>query len=117
MWENMKFVRSTLSVWLEFGGLFLSWLGLVLIVVVVGAAIYAKWIHPEAEVNDVVNNQLLGQIPVWGWYVVLAVGLPMILLFVAGNLMTTPIMAVGALLVWMAQSTVGLYRKLLTPKK
>ena len=40
-----------------------------------------------------VNNQLLGQVPAWGWYVVLAVGLPMLLLLVAGSLMTARVMA------------------------
>ena len=112
----MKLVRSALSFWLGFGGQLLSLVGLAIILIIVGAAIYAKWIHPEAEVNDVVNNQLLGQVPAWGWYVVLAVGLPMILLLVAGSLMTAPIMAVGTLLVWLAYSTVSVCRRLFTSR-
>ncbi|PKB71734.1 MAG: hypothetical protein BZY87_03745 [SAR202 cluster bacterium Io17-Chloro-G6] len=113
----MKLVRSVLSFWLRLGGQLLTLVGLAIILIIVGAAIYAKWIHPEAEVNDVMNNQLMGQVPVWVWYVVLAVGLPMLLLFVAGSLMTAPIMAVGPLLVWLAYSTVSVCRRLFTSKE
>jgi len=108
----MKLVRSALSVWLKFGSQLFVWLGGLLIVVVIGAAIYAQWIHPEAAVNDVVN-QLLGKLPVWVWYVVLAVGLPMILLLVASILMTPTIMIfVVTLPVNLARATVWVYRRL-----
>ena len=56
-------------------------MGLLLLVVVIGAAIYAQWIRPETDVNDIVNNQLLGRLPDWAPYLVLAIGLPMVFLF------------------------------------
>ena len=77
----MKLLHTLFMAWLDIGGKFLYIMGLLFVVVIIGAAIYAQWISPETDVNYVVNNQLLGRLPDWLPYVVLAVGLPMVILF------------------------------------
>jgi hypothetical protein len=86
--------------------------GLVLVVVIIGAAIYAQWIRPEAEVNDVGNNKLLGNLPAWVPYTLLAIALPLLLLYTIAFL--TPAGWVIALAVGMISLVSWSYRKLFT---
>lgn len=101
----MRIISSLVGAWLEIGWRFVYMAGLVLLLVVVGAAIYAQWIRPEADVNDVVNTQVLGRVPGWLWYAIKAAGLPMLILMTLGALSTAwimlPLVGVVELMRWL----------------
>ena len=86
------------------------WLGFCLIAVVIGSAIYAKWINPETEFDHLFNDQIMGSIPRWVWYVVVfGFGGPTLFLLVLGGFLTAPVMM---LLTGLAYPIVWLYRRL-----
>lgn len=106
--RGMRALKALFDSWLDFSEI-LWGLGLILVVVIIGAAIYAQWIRPEETTNDIVND-LLGRLPNWTWYAVLAIGLPVVLLFAVHLFM--PATWVMMLLVGLVQFVAWLTRRL-----
>ena len=69
-----------LGKWLDLGHGIGYRIGLVLIIAVIGSAVYAQWIQPDADVNDVMH-EVLRWVPRWMLWTLIILLLPGIVLF------------------------------------
>ena len=101
------------NAWLKIGHGVCFALGFCLILTLIASAIYAKWINPETEFNELFFDQILGIIPRWVWYVVvLGFGGPWLLLLTMAVFLNPLVMIPLTILVGLPHYFRWLYRRL-----
>ena len=110
---GMKVAGDAFNVWLRIGhGIGIA-LGFCLILTLIASAIYAKWINPETEFNELFFDQILGSIPRWVCYVVvLGFGGPWLLGLALAVFLNPLVMIPLTILVGLPHYFRWLYRRL-----